>query len=1050
MKRAKSQIRPALALIALGALNVLLWSPPVFGLDPSLDVSQYAHTAWKIREGFATGTIHQIAQSPDGYLWLATEVGLLRFDGVRTVPWQPPLGERLPSSDIRSIVAGRDGTLWLGTAKGLVSWKDGKLTEYSELAGRDIFTIYEDRQGVVWASGIQWGTASSPGILCAIKGRDVQCYGGDGKLGFGVFSFYEDSRGNLWLAAGNGLWRWKPGTPQRYRLPAALQSGTSFFYFSRNAICEDDDGRLLIAADRGFGKLANGKIEVYPHPAGMPLRAPATLLRDRDGGLWIGTLDAGILHQHRGKMDAFTDSDGLSGNSLETFFEDREGNMWAATENGIDRFREYAVPTISVRQGLSSPLVVCLLAGQDGSVWMGTSDGLDRWKNGQITVYRRPGKETARQNNGPSNAVVREIPLQDNYIDSLYQDTQGRLWVSTHKGLGYFQNETFLPLTGVPITSAIPVTGDDAGNLWTASSSCGLCRLRDGKVVERLPWASLGLPNPGSNSVVADPTHGGLWLASWNSGVSYFKDGRVRAYWGPAQGLGTGRVTDLKLDADGSVWAATEGGLSRIKDGRVATLTSRNGLPCDNVHDFAEDNTHAFWLYTACGLVRIPRAELDAWGTDPGRTVQTTVFDASDGIRSHAGDYYPAPRIANTADGSVWFLPLDGVSIVDPRRLPLINKLPPPVHIEQITADGKVYTPAAGSRRLRLPPLVHDLTIDYTGLSFVAPEKVHFRFKLEGQDKDWREVVNQRRVEYSNLPPGNYRFRLIACNNSGVWNEKGDELDFSVAPAYYQTNWFRALCAAIFLAMLWALYQYRLHQVAQEFNLGLEARVSERTRIARELHDTLLQSLHGLLLRFQAASNLLPERPAEAKQRLDSAIDQAAQAITEGRDAVQVLRSSTIETNDLALAISALGKELAADETNRNSAVLQVAVEGTPRNLHPILRDEVYRIAGEALRNASRHAQARQIEVEIRYDERELRLRVRDDGKGIDPKVLTGDGRAGHFGLRGMRERAKLVGGKLDVWSELDTGTEVELTIPASLAYAKSPPRRSWFSGWRK
>jgi PAS domain S-box-containing protein len=824
MKRAKSQIRPALALIALGALNVLLWSPPVFGLDPSLDVSQYAHTAWKIREGFATGTIHQIAQSPDGYLWLATEVGLLRFDGVRTVPWQPPLGERLPSSDIRSIVAGRDGTLWLGTAKGLVSWKDGKLTEYSELAGRDIFTIYEDRQGVVWASGIQWGTASSPGILCAIKGRDVQCYGGDGKLGFGVFSFYEDSRGNLWLAAGNGLWRWKPGTPQRYRLPAALQSGTSFFYFSRNAICEDDDGRLLIAADRGFGKLANGKIEVYPHPAGMPLRAPATLLRDRDGGLWIGTLDAGILHQHRGKMDAFTDSDGLSGNSLETFFEDREGNMWAATENGIDRFREYAVPTISVRQGLSSPLVVCLLAGQDGSVWMGTSDGLDRWKNGQITVYRRPGKETARQNNGPSNAVVREIPLQDNYIDSLYQDTQGRLWVSTHKGLGYFQNETFLPLTGVPITSAIPVTGDDAGNLWTASSSCGLCRLRDGKVVERLPWASLGLPNPGSNSVVADPTHGGLWLASWNSGVSYFKDGRVRAYWGPAQGLGTGRVTDLKLDADGSVWAATEGGLSRIKDGRVATLTSRNGLPCDNVHDFAEDNTHAFWLYTACGLVRIPRAELDAWGTDPGRTVQTTVFDASDGIRSHAGDYYPAPRIANTADGSVWFLPLDGVSIVDPRRLPLINKLPPPVHIEQITADGKVYTPAAGNRRLRLPPLVRDLTIDYTGLSFVAPEKVHFRFKLEGQDRDWREVVNQRRVQYSNLPPGNYRFRLTACNNSGVWNEEGASLEFVVPPAWYQTNWFRALCAAIFLALVWAAYQFRVHQLQ---------------RVSRQLRDVI-------------------------------------------------------------------------------------------------------------------------------------------------------------------------------------------------------------------
>ncbi|HTY87365.1 MAG TPA: histidine kinase, partial [Candidatus Acidoferrum sp.] len=340
-----------------------------------------------------------------------------------------------------------------------------------------------------------------------------------------------------------------------------------------------------------------------------------------------------------------------------------------------------------------------------------------------------------------------------------------------------------------------------------------------------------------------------------------------------------------------------------------------------------------------------------------------------------------------------------------------------------------------------MPPLVRDLEIDYTALSMVVPEKNRFRVKLEGWDSDWKDAGNERRAFYSNLPPRNYRFRVAACNNSGVWNEAGDTLAFSIAPAYYQTLWFRLACVAAFLAMLWALYQYRLHQVAQEFNRSLEARVAERTRIARELHDTLLQSFHGLLLRFQSASNLLPERPTEAKQRLDSAIDQAAQAITEGRDAVQGLRASTVETNDLALALSTLGRELAAHEINRNSAVLRVDVEGTPRNLHPILRDEVYRIAGEALRNASRHAQARKIEVEIRYDERELRLRVRDDGKGIDSKILSGEGRDGHFGLRGMRERAKLVGGQLEVWSDAGEGTEVELSIPASIAYAKAPPR---------
>jgi signal transduction histidine kinase len=250
-----------------------------------------------------------------------------------------------------------------------------------------------------------------------------------------------------------------------------------------------------------------------------------------------------------------------------------------------------------------------------------------------------------------------------------------------------------------------------------------------------------------------------------------------------------------------------------------------------------------------------------------------------------------------------------------------------------------------------------------------------------------------------------------------------------------------------FLAFLWALHQLRVHQLADEFNMRLEERVSERTRIARDLHDTLLQSFHGTLLRFQIAYDLLPTRPAEAKQNLGSAIDQAGEAITEGRDAVQGLRSSTVETNDLAPAISTLGAELAADSTNHHSAVFHVAVEGTSRNLHPILRDEVYRIAGEALRNAFLHSRAQRIEVGIRYDERQLRLRVWDDGVGIDRKfLLSQEGRPGHFGLHGMRERAKLVGGKLTVWSELDAGTELELSIPASIAYAESPARRRF---WR-
>ena len=322
-----------------------------------------------------------------------------------------------------------------------------------------------------------------------------------------------------------------------------------------------------------------------------------------------------------------------------------------------------------------------------------------------------------------------------------------------------------------------------------------------------------------------------------------------------------------------------------------------------------------------------------------------------------------------------------------------------------------------------------------------------FRYRLDPYDRLWHEPGTRREAFYTDLPPGKYSFRVIASNSDGVWNDSGTKLDFTIAPAYYQTNWFRALCAAAFFALLWALYQLRLRQMTREFQVTLDTRVAERTRIARDLHDTLLQSFHGVLLFLQSGIHLLTENSDEAKKTLQDAAEQAEKAIIEGREAVQGLRASTVERNDLALAIKTLGGELAVSDSNAQGPEFSVQVEGLSRDLHPILRDEVYRIAGEAMRNAFRHAGAKQIEVEIRYDERQLRLRVRDDGKGIDPKLLSDRGPEGHFGLRGMRERARLIGGKLTVWSELDSGTEVELSIPASRAYtAPGDVRHSWLA----
>jgi signal transduction histidine kinase/ligand-binding sensor domain-containing protein len=1021
----------------IAACTLLVCRADAFALDSSLDVSQYAHTAWRVGEGLPSGAIRAIAQTPDGYLWLGTEFGVFRFDGVRAVPWKPPSGEHLPSSDIRSLQGARDGRLWIGTYSGLASWKDGGLTHYPVLDGQVIEALLEDREGAIWAAG--WAT--STGRLCRIQSGNIQCHGEDGRFGSGVTPLFEDSGGNLWAGAMNGLWRWKPGEPKLYPMPDPTQR----IY----ALVESDDGAMLIAKNTGITKLRNGKTEAYPIPAGLQFQ-PLRLLRDRHGALWIGALvDKGLLHVHDGKTDLFTAADGLSGESVNALFEDREGSIWVATVNGLDRFRDFAVPTISVQQGLSSRGVLSILAARDGSLWLGTSEGLNRWDKGQITVYRTRGPSGARGgtqvsgltagSGADSKRTLREITdsgLPDK-AQSLFQDARGQLWVGTQNGVAFLKSDRFVPVGSVPYGIVYSFAGDSSGNLWMSHQE-GLFRLLRERVVERIPWAQLGRKEPAT--VLQDAVQGGFWLGFRDGGVAHFKDGQLRASYGGAEGLGEGMIRSFYADGSGSLWAATEGGLSRIKDGRVLTLTSNNGLPCNTVHWMRDDDADSAWLYTACGLVRIARSELDAWASRPKQTVKTTVFDSSDGVSSQRFTGYSAD-VARSADGKLWFLRRGGVSVLDPHDL-AFNKLPPPVHIEQVVANDKIYDATNG---LRLPPRIRNLAIDYTALSLVAPEKMRFRYLLEGQDPDWKEVVNDRQVQYSNLPPGAYRFRVAASNNSGVWNEAGATLEFSIAPAFYQTRWFQAAMALSFAALLWAAYQLRVAHLARQFNRTLDARVSERTRIARELHDTLLQSFHGLLLKFHTAAYLLPERPAEAREQLDGAIAHAAKAITEGRNAVQGLRSSTLERNDLAIAIRTLGDSLASDASAPTAPNFSVAVEGETRDLHPIARDEIYKIAAEALRNAFRHAQAARVEVEIRYDDEQFRLRVRDDGRGIDPAVLSGQGSGGHYGLAGLRERAALIGGTLEVWSEVDSGTEIDLCVSGSTAYTTAR-RSSWWS----
>jgi len=1018
---------------------LLASSTCAFALDPALDLSQYAHTAWKVREGFIKGTIFSLARTPDGYLWLGTESGLQRFDGVNAIPWQPPHGEQLPDGFVRQLLAARDGTLWIGTDEGLASLKDGRLTQYPEVSGQGVTSLLQDAEGMLWF-GVR-----DPGRLCAVRAAGTQCYE-TGSFGVSVSALYADHTGNLWVSAQTGLWRWGPGTPEHY----TLSGGAAYAH----ALLEEGKGALLMATSKsnpfatpakggfeGLNQLVDGKIRSYALPVIGGQFRPTHMFKSSDGSLWFGTMQ-GLLHLHQGRIDKFSVSDGLSGDGVSCFLEDREGDVWVGTTTGLDRFREFAVPTISVSQGLSIASVDVLEATPDGSIWISAADGLNRWQNGHMTVY---GKRNAPDRSGGKNQRERIIGARVTEIGnsglvsavySLGQDDLGRLWAGTRKGVSYFDRGRFVPVPGLPEGDIFSIAGDRQGKVWISHSD-GLFYATPEGAVQHFPWARFGQKH--AVALLADRSQGGLWLGFFDGGIAYLKDGQVRNSYNAANGLGNGSVVDLQPGSDGAVWAATEGGLSRVKDGRVTTLTSRNGLPCDAVQWAMEDNDRSFWLYMSCGLVRIAGAELKAWASDLKRSVRTTVFDATDGVwsRGRYGRY--SRHVAKSPDGRIWFSPPDGVSVIDPRHLPF-NKLPPPVYVKQITVSGREIEASQG---LRLPAGVHDLVIEYTALSLVAPEKNLFRYRLEGYDRDWTDAGNRRQAFYTNIAPRHYRFHVMASNNSGVWNEAGDALDFSIDPAYYQTTWFRSSCVAAFLAVLWALYRYRLYQIAREFNANLEGRVDERLRVARDLHDTLLQSFQGLLLQFQGARNLFSKRPEEALKRLERAIDQASDAIREGREAIQNLRSSTVISNELAKAVEVLGKELAEQQraANGDAPAFSVEVEGASQELHAILRDEVYRMTGEALRNAFRHARARRIEVEIRYDARELRVRVRDDGIGIDASVVQ-QGRAGHYGLPGMRERAKSIAGQLDVWSEQGAGTEVELTVPASVAYASHASRR--------
>ncbi len=1014
----------------------VLWasSACAFALDPSLDLSQYAHTRWKIRDGFTKGTIFSITQTPDGYLWLGTEFGLLRFDGVQANPWQPPDGEQLPSSWIKTLLVGRDGTLWIGTEKGLASWKDGKLTKYPDFAGEGVTSLLQDTEGTLWF-GVR-----NPGRLCAVRLAKTTCYGA-GSFGWSVSALYQDHEGNLWVSAQTGLWRWAPSPPEHFRLPHGP--------IEARALIEGDNGVLLMATgaagplassvtglSEGLKQFVDGKIRRYLLPGIAGQFRSTCLFRSRDGSLWVGTAE-GLLHRHQGRTDRFSVTDGLSGNFIRNIFEDREGNVWVSTEDGLDRFREFVVPTISENeQGLSTSAVTVLEATLDGSIWILTADGLNRWQNGHVTVYGKrnvPGPNERTDERQPiANASVTEIANSGlrGAVYSLGQDDRGRLWAGGGEGVFYFDRGRFVRVPGLPGGNISSIAGDGHGKVWISNLDEGLFYSTPEGVVQRIPWGRFG-HKQGSAALLPDRLHGGLWLGFLDGGMAYLKDGQISSY-NVANGLGNGSVNDLQRGSRGAVWAATEGGISRVENGRVITLTNKNGLPCDAVNWVMEDNDHSLWLYMACGLVRIARSELEAWVSDPKRKVQATVFDSSDGVRSRALPGHYGRKVTKSLDGKIWFSPPDGVSVIDPRHVPF-NKLPPPVYIQQITADDKKYDASLG---LRLPPLVRDLSIDYTALSLVVPEKVLFRYKLEGWDRGWQNVGNRRRAFYTNLSPGHYRFRVSACNNSGVWNEAGTLLDFSILPAYWQTNWFRALCLLGFLAILWTVHHLRVKVLEERQRLlerhegeisGLNERLmkaqeEERIRIAGELHDGVLQQITSLTIELATATLALPP-DSEPKAEVREVEKKLIQVGAEIRQLSHELHPAIMQESGLSTALCSYCEEF----SNLRGIPISYKADNSVEELSPGAALCIYRIAQEALGNVAKHAKAKQVEVRLTRSDSRVCLVVSDDGVGFDPDESE---RSGGLGLINMRERVRQLNGTFEFDSKPGRGTTVKAEVP--------------------
>jgi len=977
-------------------------APAAFGgiqaADDSRLTSQYLRQEWRTQEGFPGGVVYAIAQTPDGYLWIGGEKGLTRFDGASFRLIQPTPGPR-SITRVLGLLTDAQGSLWIrmqgarlirlrnGSFQDMLPSAASPETAVTAMArGRDGSVLMATLlNGVMRHDGTRFTTLATNAVLprsLVIAIADAP----DGHVLVGT-----RDAGLFSLSDG----RTTPLAPDRLERKI-------------NCVLPVGNRDVLIGTDNGVVRWDGQQVHRLGISALDTLQALG-LLRDSAGNVWIGTAAGGLLRLSE-PARAFHDAAVGSGGAVNALFEDREGNIWVGGDRGIARLRGGAFITYSSPEGLPSDGGGPIHVDQEGRTWFAPAGG------GLYTLT------------GGRSTKVADAELQRDVVYSM-AGGKGTLWVGRQRGgltrltmtAGTIGVASYTHADGLAQDSVYAVHQSRDGTVWAGTLSGGVSRLREGRFTTFSVADGL-LSNTVSS--ILEAADGSMWFAT-PRGVSVLDRGRWRGYT-VHDGLPSSDVHCLVQDSSGLVWIGTAEGLAYYGAGRVQALGDLPTRLREPILGLAADGHGALWIASATHVVQVSRTPL-LGGTLTDADLRE--YGPADGLRSVEG-VKRHRSVVTDARGRIWFSLGGGLSVFDPAAR-LRAAAPAIVHVQDVTADGTTVDLRGG---VRIASGRQRIAFTYTGLSLSVPERVRFRYRVEGFDSDWSEPVTTREAVYANLRPGAYRFRVMASNSDGLWNGGEASLPFEIEPALWQTSWFQVSSVVAGGLLVWAGYCIRVRALARQLNVRFEERLAERTRIAQELHDTLLQGFVSASMQLDVAADRVPDDSA-AKAPLGRVLQLMRQVIDEGRNAVRGLRASGDEADDLEQALLRTRRDMVQETGD-----FRVIVEGRPRPLHPLIRDEVYRVGREALVNAFRHAEASAVEVELDYAAEHLRVLVRDNGRGIDPEVQRA-GREGHWGLSGMRERAERIGARFTVWSRAGAGTEVELLVPGHVAF---PDGATW------